>query len=428
MIRVDGFWFIRFAEYMKIDRIRLHKYITDNIRTLTDGEYTKADIQRNIETYGVLVDCVIVHKRLEWVCDWQAFDIQHWPKREKGNFAGIRVLRETNDFLLLFKPYNLVVQPGAGHSEDNLVTWLVQQYPSQKTILEEGAIEYANWKQKHQQNEQHKPELEHEKADEDDEFTNGLELTPKMWERNKEYRNNYFKRLKRERVAKNEEEKEAEKKLQEESAHSRQYLSNAWFTAGLVHRIDKETQGLLLVAKSRKALDFYQNQFRDREVKKTYLAVVHNVIRSKMQVKSWQCRDKGNPTRQKLFWSETEALNYDADARYAYSHITPIITCPELNETLVEVSIFTGRTHQIRVQCEALGMPLAGDKVYNTVIHSSTKNSGHSEEIEVLEYSSEHFSSKKQEMFGDVEFCLLANYLEFKDINGEVVQQRLVTV
>jgi 23S rRNA pseudouridine1911/1915/1917 synthase len=123
---------------------------------------------------------------------------------------------------------------------------------------------------------------------------------------------------------------------------------------GIVHRLDKETSGTMVVAKTSLAYDSLIRQFKTREVRKTYLALAYGQVkkaegvidlpigrhpkhRKKMSVKSSQSR----PTETR--WQINEAFT---------------------EVTLLEIDLRTGRTHQVRVHCAAMGHPLVGDATY----------------------------------------------------------------
>ena len=124
--------------------------------------------------------------------------------------------------------------------------------------------------------------------------------------------------------------------------------------AGIIHRLDKDTSGIIIVGKNANVVLSIQEQFRKREVKKIYHAILvgslkenfleinlpigrHNLYRKKMTV-----REDGK-----------EALTYIKVLRRFKNHI------------LVEINLKTGRTHQIRVHCSYKGFPVAGDKIYS---------------------------------------------------------------
>ena len=124
--------------------------------------------------------------------------------------------------------------------------------------------------------------------------------------------------------------------------------------AGIIHRLDKDTSGIIIVGKNANVVLSIQEQFRKREVKKIYHAILvgslkenfleinlpigrHNLYRKKMTI-----REDGK-----------EALTYIKVLRRFKNH------------TLTEINLKTGRTHQIRVHCSYKGFPVAGDKIYS---------------------------------------------------------------
>jgi 23S rRNA pseudouridine1911/1915/1917 synthase len=123
--------------------------------------------------------------------------------------------------------------------------------------------------------------------------------------------------------------------------------------AGVVHRLDRETSGVILVAKNVRALEALSKQFRERTIRKTYLALVHGVLKEAGRIDLPIGR---HPTERKRM-SVT-----GRPARTAVSDYRPIEALGAY--TLVEVKPLTGRTHQIRVHLSAKGFPIAGDKVY----------------------------------------------------------------
>jgi 23S rRNA pseudouridine1911/1915/1917 synthase len=131
---------------------------------------------------------------------------------------------------------------------------------------------------------------------------------------------------------------------------------------GIVHRLDKETSGVILVAKNDAAHARLGEAFRQRAVKKTYLALVQGVLKGKSgQIEMAIGRDPVRRTRmavQRKSWhgATTPALR---EARTDWRALATID-----NTTLVEVQLHTGRTHQIRVHFSALQHPVVGDRLY----------------------------------------------------------------
>lgn len=124
---------------------------------------------------------------------------------------------------------------------------------------------------------------------------------------------------------------------------------------GIVHRLDKETSGCMVVAKGDETHVALSAQFASREVEKTYLAIVCGTMsREEGNIRAAIAR---HPSHRKRM-----AVRDDARARPAHTSYRVIERLRE--STLVEAMIHTGRTHQIRVHFQHLGFPVAGDATY----------------------------------------------------------------
>ena len=124
---------------------------------------------------------------------------------------------------------------------------------------------------------------------------------------------------------------------------------------GVVHRLDKDTSGIIIMAKNDQALIWLQAQFMERSVKKAYLALVDGAPPTpKGRVEAPIGRDPKH--RKKM------AILKSGKGRDAISEYKTLESFED--HTLLEVSILTGRTHQIRLHCALLEAPVAGDLLY----------------------------------------------------------------
>ncbi|HNO95322.1 MAG TPA: RluA family pseudouridine synthase, partial [Anaerolineales bacterium] len=132
---------------------------------------------------------------------------------------------------------------------------------------------------------------------------------------------------------------------------------------GLVHRLDKETSGLIILAKNERAHNWLQDQFRLRKVEKTYLALVDGKPPTPAgRVEAPIGRDPSH--RKKM------AIVSPGKGREAVSEYKTLESFR--HHTLLEFHPHTGRTHQIRLHCQFLGCPIVGDSVYGKRTNTAT--------------------------------------------------------
>lgn len=127
---------------------------------------------------------------------------------------------------------------------------------------------------------------------------------------------------------------------------------------GIVHRLDKETSGLLIVAKTPEAFEDLQRQFKERLVKKTYIALVHGSVKPEEgEIKVPVGRLPWNRKRFGVVAGGREAVTKYKILRYLDIEILGKMT-------LVELFPQTGRTHQLRVHLKSIGHPIVSDEFY----------------------------------------------------------------
>lgn len=125
---------------------------------------------------------------------------------------------------------------------------------------------------------------------------------------------------------------------------------------GIVHRLDKETSGVIIVAKNRVAKEKLNASFANRRVDKLYLALVRGHIRISIgTLETYIGRSKDNRLKMRSYEEE-------GDGKEAVTHYK--VLAHNKGASLVKVKIETGRTHQIRVHMSEMGFPVIGDKIY----------------------------------------------------------------
>jgi len=121
-----------------------------------------------------------------------------------------------------------------------------------------------------------------------------------------------------------------------------------------VHRLDRETSGLMVFARTAKAQQHLEHQFRLHTIERRYLAVVEGEITEPFTIESRLVRDRGDGRRGSTPLPDV--------GKHAVTHVRPVEQLGDY--TLIECRLETGRTHQIRIHLAESGHPLCGDKVY----------------------------------------------------------------
>ncbi|MDD3499540.1 MAG: RluA family pseudouridine synthase [Sulfurovum sp.] len=154
-------------------------------------------------------------------------------------------------------------------------------------------------------------------------------------------------------------------------------IQDALEGAELLHRLDKETSGVLLLGKNREFIEKAVKEFKNRRVKKAYVAWVEGVVYDTMEIddpiltiKKGKAFSKIDPVRGKK----------------AYTRVTPDEV--QGKKSKVRVEITTGRTHQIRVHLASVGHPIVGDEQYGSVTKSK-RILLHSAKMSIFDYTFE---------------------------------------
>jgi 23S rRNA pseudouridine1911/1915/1917 synthase len=129
------------------------------------------------------------------------------------------------------------------------------------------------------------------------------------------------------------------------------------FRPGIVHRLDKDVSGLMVVARTQKMFDHLKKQFQERTVTKEYTGLVHGVIDD--EERSINTPIGRSQTKSGKMAAHTGEFEGDRDAKTEYKVLDRI-----KNYTLLQVTIHTGRTHQIRVHLNSIEHPVVGDTLY----------------------------------------------------------------
>ncbi len=166
---------------------------------------------------------------------------------------------------------------------------------------------------------------------------------------------------------------------------------DAWLRPGIVHRLDKDTSGVMVIARNMKSFEELKKLFRERKIEKKYLALVYGKLKEKRGVISKPIARAATYKKQVVAGRKTKTKIREAVTEYK-------VLKAFNNYSLLEVIPKTGRMHQIRVHLFSIGHPIVGDKIYklkNIKAIDATRQMLHAESLKFNLFGNNYsFSSK----------------------------------
>lgn len=135
----------------------------------------------------------------------------------------------------------------------------------------------------------------------------------------------------------------------------------------LVNRLDRETSGIMLIAKNKESAKYYFNLMMDRKIEKEYLVLVHGDASKDLNGRGWLVPDASSKIRKKRKFipdSNAKQPEGEGDKEHQFTHTIFEFLDYKNGISLLKCKLLTGRTHQIRATLYSLGFPVVGDKIY----------------------------------------------------------------
>ena len=145
--------------------------------------------------------------------------------------------------------------------------------------------------------------------------------------------------------------------LQESLKYQFEIEDDESFKEGIVHRLDKDTSGIIIITKNRNSKNKFREMFKNRSIKKNYLAFTYGLLnQNNFEINK-------NISRKKM-----QRTKFNVSDNFGKNAITRVSNVKTFHGSisLLDCEIITGRTHQIRVHLLSLGLPIIGDKDYNS--------------------------------------------------------------
>lgn len=142
-------------------------------------------------------------------------------------------------------------------------------------------------------------------------------------------------------------------------------LKQKYAYISFINRLDRETSGIMLIARNKSSASYFSKKMRGQEIEKEYLVLVHGILKDDIDARGWLVKDSDTAIRKKRkFIPDVNAVQECGDADREFSHSVFTAIQSDDKYSLLHCRIFTGRTHQIRAVICSLGYPVVGDKIY----------------------------------------------------------------